>query len=167
MVTKRQLAEWIKRIPRLWVLAHRVYRQFQPWRTIGAVGVVVNTEGKVLIVEHVFHPTYPWGLPGGWMGRHENPDETVQREVLEETGLHVKVIRPLLVEHTPYLPRHIDLSYLCLLEDTSPEIHLSSELLSYRWLSFDELAEMPRFHQRTFAAAKEAWHSLNASTPHS
>jgi ADP-ribose pyrophosphatase YjhB (NUDIX family) len=158
---KRKIANWVQKIPFLWAIALRVYRVFLPWRTVGAVGVVINPDGKVLIVEHVLHPQFPWGLPGGWMDNREDPGDTVRREVFEETGLNVRVVRPLLVEHTPYLPRHLDVSYLCLLEDSNAEIKLSSELIDYRWVEFTELEKMLRFHQRTAIAAREAWLSLS------
>ena len=43
------------------------------------------TQGQVLLVEHVFHPYAPWGLPGGWIDRNESPSQTaVIRELQEE-----------------------------------------------------------------------------------
>jgi ADP-ribose pyrophosphatase YjhB (NUDIX family) len=160
---KRTLANWLKRFPWMGVVVQRLYRWWQPWRTVGAVGVVVNDEGHILIVEHVFHPKFPWGLPGGWMGHHEDPDETVQREVFEETGLRVKVVRPLLVEHTPFLARHLDVSYLCRVEPGSGEITLSNELLDYRWIDpDDDEVQLKRAHLRAIEAARSA---LTPPTP--
>jgi 8-oxo-dGTP pyrophosphatase MutT (NUDIX family) len=156
LALRRRLATFIRRFPFVSGLAQRVYRHLQPWRTVGAVGVVMNDAGHVLIVEHVFHPIYPWGLPGGWMGRREDPGETVRREVLEETGLRVRVVCPLLVEHTPYLARHLDVCFLCVVEADNGPVTLSDELLDYRWIDPDQ-GELPlrRAHLRAINAARE------------
>lgn len=125
-----------------------------PWLTAGALGAVYNDQGQLLIVEHVFHPTHPWGLPGGWMNRRESPSETIAREVREETGLTVIVERPLAISTTDYLPNHLDIAFLC--RATPGEIRLSSELLDYRWISADETPPpMYLFHQRVFKVAFE------------
>ena len=54
-------------------------------------GCCVNDADEFLLVEHVFHPRLPWGLPGGWIGFNEDPVKTVQREIQEELGLDVSV----------------------------------------------------------------------------
>ncbi|MBX3062461.1 MAG: NUDIX hydrolase [Anaerolineae bacterium] len=155
MINRRTVANWLKRLPWTGELAIHIMRLWQPWRTVGAVGVVYNDKGEVLIVEHVFHPKYPWGLPGGWMSRKEDPADTVRREVQEETGLNVQVIRPLLVEHTPFLSRHLDICYLCYAPVDAGEVKLSSELLAYRWIDPHESVPLVRFHARAVAAAFE------------
>jgi ADP-ribose pyrophosphatase YjhB (NUDIX family) len=131
-------------------------RPWQPWVTMGAVGAVFNDEGKLLIVEHVFHPLFPWGLPGGWMGRDEDPDETVRREVYEETGLRVQILKPLILSRTQFMRRHIDVAFLCYAPPDAGEIHLSGELLDHRWIDPYQISETPpmaHFHRRVIALA--------------
>ncbi len=142
------------------LLAQRIYRVGLPWRTVGVVGVVFNDQGALMIVKHVFHPLYPWGLPGGWMARHEDPAGTVRREVLEETGLRIAVLRPLLIEHTPYLPRHLDVAFLCHAPADAGTIRLSAELLDFRWEDPALAAQMPmtRFDGRAIRAAMAHGH---------
>lgn len=168
MLDKRRFAGLLRRAPWLSAAAQRIMRPFMPWVTVGAIGAVFNDAGDLLLVEHVFHPKYPWGLPGGWMARGENPDETVRREVLEETSLHVNVIKPLIVAHTPFLPRHLDVAYLCHAPDVEGKVRLSSELLAYRWVSRADLGEvmpMLRFHERTIQAALHEWVYWRGATP--
>jgi 8-oxo-dGTP pyrophosphatase MutT (NUDIX family) len=62
-----------------------------PRHHIGAVGVIFNDAGQVLMVEHVFRPYHAWGLPGGWVNRGENPAQTIQREVKEELNLTIDI----------------------------------------------------------------------------
>lgn len=121
--------------------------------TAGAVGAVYNRDGKILIVEHVFHPKYPWGLPGGWMNRNEDPIQTVARELREETGLQVTVERPLIISAKSELRSHLDFGFLCRAD--SDEIHLSGELLDYRWITpgDDAVPPMMRFHTAVVEAA--------------
>ncbi len=144
-------------------LGQAVFRLWQPWVTVGVIGALLNADGKVLIVEHVYHPTHPWGLPGGWMQRGEEPERTIQREMLEETGLHIQVIKPLLIARTQYLPAHLDMAYLCRLPEklsasadgSNDSIHLSSELLAYQWIdpSDTDGPPMANFHRRVLREA--------------
>lgn len=159
----------LQRIPWIGYPAQTLYRLTRPWVSIGAVGAIFNGRGELLLVEHVFHPLFPWGLPGGWMNRNEEPEETVRREVLEETGLRVEIVKPILIARTTYLPAHLDVGYLCKVLDETKEIHLSSELLSYQWL--DPLtAELPatgRFSARVvqLALAERATTGNTISVP--
>jgi ADP-ribose pyrophosphatase YjhB (NUDIX family) len=148
---KRRVAAFIRRMPWTGHIAQAVWRLWQPWVTVGVVGAIFDDEGRILLVEHVFHPLFPWGLPGGWMLRNENPDETVRREVYEETGLRIDVLKPLLIARTPYLSRHLDMAYLCRAQ--GGDIRLSSELLAYDWVDPLRTPPMAVFHQHVLKAA--------------
>jgi ADP-ribose pyrophosphatase YjhB (NUDIX family) len=57
-----------------------------------ASGVVVEQEGKVLLVRRRLEPHRgEWSLPAGFVDAGEAPDWTAVRECLEETGLEVEV----------------------------------------------------------------------------
>lgn len=62
-----------------------------PKFNVGVAGVVFDTTGRVLLVEHVFRRTYPWGLPSGWVAPGETAAQALVREVREETGLACEV----------------------------------------------------------------------------
>ena len=158
---KRRIATLLRRAPWAGYIAQALWRMWQPWVTVGAVGVIFNDDGRLLVVEHVFHPKFPWGLPGGWMARNEDPDQTVWREVHEETALRIKVVKPLLIAHTAWLPRHLDLAYLCYASRDAGEIRLSSELLAYQWIDPVQCPPMALFHKRAVEAAL----AERASTP--
>jgi 8-oxo-dGTP diphosphatase len=116
---------------------------------MGAVGVLFDDRGRVLLVEHIFHPKVPWGLPGGWVARKENPADTVRREILEELSLAVDV-GPMILADTPFA-NHVDLAYLCRTKDTIG--HLSYELNDYHWFEVDELPELAKFHSQAVELA--------------
>jgi ADP-ribose pyrophosphatase YjhB (NUDIX family) len=76
---------------------------------IGAVAIVRDQQGRVLIARHTYRRRRPWGLPGGWVQRGEDPAETVVREVLEETGLRIHALGPLTVQREA--PHHLTVVY--------------------------------------------------------
>jgi 8-oxo-dGTP diphosphatase len=52
------------------------------------VAAVLVRDGRVLLVKHKIEPGLGgWGLPAGFMEWGESPEESLQREVFEETGL--------------------------------------------------------------------------------
>jgi len=123
----------------------------QPWITVGVLGAVFNDAGQLLIVEHVFHPMCPWGLPGDWMERNEDPTQTITRELREETGLSVIAERPLLIRRSRELRAHLDIAYLCRAEPGP--ITLSVELLDYRWIDPTNLPLLIAFHRQVVETA--------------
>lgn len=147
-LTKR-LALMLRRSPWAIAAAHHVYRRFQARYTIGVAGVIFNPRREVLLVEHIFHPQVPWGLPGGWVDRTEGPQNALIREMEEELALSVE-IGPTLVAETPYR-NHIDIAYLCSTDDKIGS--LSYELQSYRWYDTRHLPNLKDFHYKAIDRA--------------
>lgn len=147
----RGVATTIRRAPWLAVTARFFWRIRQARFTAGVAGVVLNETGEVLLVEHVFHPYLPWGLPGGWVDRREDPADALQREMREELQLSVE-IGPILILKVDF-GNHIDVAYLCY---PSGKIgKLSNELLDYRWVDPSNLPQIHSFHNRAIRRALE------------
>ena len=72
-------------------------------RTVGAAALVLDDAGRILLVE-TGYLNRGWDMPGGHVERGERPEETVQREVEEETGVKVKVGGLALVDAAPRGP---------------------------------------------------------------
>ena len=56
-------------------------------RAVSVYGVHFNAQGEVLLVKDAHSRL--WGFPGGGVEDGEAHDDTLRREFLEETGLHV------------------------------------------------------------------------------
>ncbi len=87
------------------------------------LGMIVNNKGKILITKR-FDPNITkahmlWDFPGGKNEFGETLEKTLKREILEETGLKVKVqnMFPLSVtktwKHKDYLQHTIVFCYKC------------------------------------------------------
>ena len=64
-----------------------VWRVFGP-RTVGVRGLVVDEEGRILLVRHSYgRPT--WHLPGGGVKRRESLVDALTRELREEVGVTI------------------------------------------------------------------------------
>lgn len=85
----RRLPPWAQWVTVWWGNAHFL---------VGAVALVQDADGRVLVARHTYRRHAPWALPGGWVRRDEDPAQAVAREILEETGLQVDVERPLTVQ---------------------------------------------------------------------
>lgn len=65
---------------------------------VGTAVLVRDGEARILLAKHTYRRGAPWGLPGGWVRRGENPAEAVVREVREETALDIAVTHLLAVQ---------------------------------------------------------------------
>jgi 8-oxo-dGTP diphosphatase len=79
----------------LWRLAPKSVRRWsvrliEPRFTVTAGAVVVDDEGRVLLLEHRFRAGSGWGIPGGFIERGEQPEEALRRELREEVGLELE-----------------------------------------------------------------------------
>ena len=105
---------WKRYGARLWRWLPGWARRALLWRLnahfiVGTVAVVRDDQGRTLIAKHAYRRREPWGLPGGWVRRGEHPADAVVREILEETGLRVEVIAPLMVQRES--PAHLTVIY--------------------------------------------------------
>jgi ADP-ribose pyrophosphatase YjhB (NUDIX family) len=145
-----------------------VARIIAPRQPVGAVGAVFDTEGRVLLVEHVFRTDFPWGLPGGWVDRGEDPRRAVAREIGEELGLSVHVGPLLLSEQIGMAersthPRHLGLAYGCRLLGGREKT--TSEVVSLEWCRPAELGhELAPFQRKAVQLGAEALERADGPT---
>src|SRR6476620_10571349 len=78
---------WKKLSPGARTLISRI---IHPTFTVSVAGIITNSDGQVLLLNHVLRPRSGWGLPGGFINKGEKPDKAFRREVLEETGIQIE-----------------------------------------------------------------------------
>jgi ADP-ribose pyrophosphatase YjhB (NUDIX family) len=137
-----------------------VVRVIAPRNYVGAVGAVVNREGKVLLARHAYRTDFPWGLPGGWVERGEDPAVTVEREIAEELKLNVEVQQLLICGVVPRVkrsihPPHLGLAFLC--RPLGQEIKMSSEITAVDWIDPAHIPyDLAPLQAEAIAAARKA-----------
>lgn len=114
----------------------------KPHKHIG-VGIIHDENDQVLIAlrpENVMLGGL-WEFPGGKQEDDENIEQTVSRELKEELGVDVNVIRPFMdLKHT-YSHFSITLhSFLCRINKGDPQPRSSQEI---RWVKISELDKFP------------------------
>lgn len=142
------LAHFIERHPFLHRISLAVWKRFPPrlagflrtlltthW-AVGAVAVIVDEEvnpPEVLLVQHSYRTKGAWGLPGGSLESGlRNPREpsteeahddiiesSLRREVFEELGIEIEIVRLTKIDAVPYVPEEpglyrLDFYYRCL-----------------------------------------------------
>lgn len=151
MLSKQRVANWLKTIPPLRLMLWLVVRLLAPKNRVGAVGVIFNDAGEILLVEHVFRPDFAWGLPGGWVERGEDPADAVRREIQEELNLTITVKKLLLcqpqgLDKNLTTPPGLGLAYYCRASGSHTELQQRAqqaasafEVLSVRWVASDNI----------------------------
>jgi 8-oxo-dGTP diphosphatase len=117
---------------------HAHYRNSKP-----CAGALVVRDGRVLLARRARPPAQgQWDIPGGFLHADENPEDGARREILEETGLRVRLTGLLGV----YMDRYgedsdlwlMNLYYLAEpLDDAEPRA--ADDVSEVRWFAPDEL----------------------------
>ena len=105
------------------------------------VRAAVIDAGKILLVREA--GTGQWTLPGGWADLNASPAENAAREVLEEAGIEVEVLKLIACwdkdrQGHPRQPEH-DYKLLFLCRPTGGELALSHETDGADWFPPDAL----------------------------
>lgn len=115
---------------------NRIYPRLSP-----AVIVAVTDGSKILLTKYAGREYKRYALIAGFAEIGETAEGTVRREVLEETGLHVKNIR--YYKSQPWgIDGNLLFGYFAQL-DGSPDIHIDkNELAVAEWVGREELKDM-------------------------
>jgi len=111
---------------------------------IGVDALIVNENQEVLLFKHSYRKDIPWGLPGGWLKKGENPVEAVEREIQEESGFRVRIIKPLVIDTSEKYSR-VDIVYLGELEGETRFVS-SDEVVEAGFFPVDEMPKII-YHQ--------------------
>lgn len=129
-----------------------------------AVGAVIIKDNKVLMVKRNREPYKDtWGFPAGYVDFGEHPEETLLREVKEETGLTVLNSEFIAITQNPddpNAPGHFGIFYKVLQtkgeivnSDKSENQDVSWQFINdlpvMGWKSHKEIANLLGFHTST------------------
>lgn len=110
---------------------------------------MIIDDGQLMLVRHSYRAH--WGLPGGLVGRGEDPSAAAVRETREEIGLDVEVVgRPAVVLRTEL--QQIDFVFDARRIGESSASPRSAEIVEVGWFSLDELPSLQREASEALAA---------------
>ena len=100
---------------------------------------------KILELHPIFQPeSGDWCIPAGFMEWDEHPQQTAIREIKEETGLDVSIIRMIGFYDEPGRDPEKDavsMAFLVKIRDPGQEIQISHEATELKWFDIDKLPE--------------------------
>jgi 8-oxo-dGTP pyrophosphatase MutT (NUDIX family) len=106
---------------------------------VGALALVVRPAGEVLLLHHRFRVGGAWGLPGGWLEAHEDPQGAIVRELAEELGLRVERSEVALLHIESRASRnHLEVFFRVPVAD-SFAVPPNFEFTDWRWFRAGEL----------------------------
>ncbi len=123
----------------------RTSREY-PARPIVGVGGVVIRDGSVLLIRRAHPPLQgEWSIPGGGLDVGETIAAGVRRELIEETGIEVRVLdqietfeRIMLDDSGKVQYHYVILDYLC--EAVGGELLAGGDVTDAAWVPKGELA---------------------------
>lgn len=135
-----------------------------------AVRAVVVKDGALLVMHRNKFGHEYYTLVGGGVNQHETPEQAVHREIHEETGLDVSIIRQVFVEEAG-APYGTQLVYLCEYQSGDIALQADSEeaqinklgqnLYTPMWLPLEQLPSVeflsPRLQRHVLAGLRDGW----------
>jgi 8-oxo-dGTP pyrophosphatase MutT (NUDIX family) len=106
---------------------------------LGAAAVIFGADDRVFLVQHSYGRRN-WELPGGGRKANESMEQTVRREVREETGVEVVIERLIGIYYQPHVDHH-HFVFLCHL---TPGAHPSVKSPEILTCGYWPLAALPR-----------------------
>lgn len=140
---------------------------------ISAGGIVIRFEGAApqLVVgrRRRERDGVTWTLPKGTPHEGETTEETALREVAEESGLEVRIVRPFDSIAYTFLQGHTRIHktvHYFLMAPTGGDLaHHDQEFDEVRWIGFDEAAAVLTFETERALVARAAVAALDGTFP--
>ena len=110
------------------------------------VGILIQRENKYLLIKRAAEPDKGlWSVPGGMVELGERASEAAAREVFEETGMVVDVVRVLdvidkiIIDEDKVKFHFVIVDYIA--DYRSGELKASSDALDARWVTTEEFKD--------------------------
>ena len=118
-----------------------VYIPFMPTHTVGVGGIVVNNNKILMIQDRLKSHSSIYKLPGGMLDLGDSLEESVIREVYEETGIKTKLEKMVAVLNAhPYRFNKTNSYYLFKLKPINLDINIidTDEIALALWYDLDK-----------------------------
>src|SRR3954463_10385366 len=102
--------------------------------TATVAAMLFDDAGRILLLEHVFRADEGWGVPGGFIGKGEQPEEALRRELREEVSIEIENVKFLFTRTLAKL-RQVEF-YYCGRVIGEP-VPSSFEIKTARWFAID------------------------------
>jgi ADP-ribose pyrophosphatase YjhB (NUDIX family) len=145
-------------------------KRLYPKQPIVGVGAVVICNGKILLEKRKNEPGKgKWSIPGGLVELGENVEQTVIREVWEETGLevekpeHIDVVDNVIRDENGEIKYHfVIIDYFVKLKGGTLEAKSDAEEL--KWVPLDEVEkyDLTKTFRAFFQRNKQKLEKLNS-----
>ena len=126
---------------------------------IGEYGIIVNQLWEILILKLAASKKFPketWMLPWWRLNIDDQAQQWLQREILEETWLKVKVIWPChTVRRGSEKPSKYGIFFLCK-SLWNQNVKISDEHIESKWIKFSDIDKIARHNNNSKIAAKKA-----------
>ncbi|MDR1464225.1 MAG: NUDIX domain-containing protein [Oscillospiraceae bacterium] len=105
----------------------------------------INSEIRFLLIKN--RRSAHWGFPKGHVEDGESGEQTAQREVLEETGLHIRLLPEFSSQSEYTIQGKVEKSVTIFLGETLDKqtVIQQEEIEDYIWLSYDKAMHTLRF----------------------
>lgn len=113
--------------------------------------IIVNENGKIMLVKRKFDPKKGyWDLPGGFIEPHEDLEQSVKREIKEELGVDIDLIKIIGVYNDVYEFQDIiwpTLGIVVAAKTVTGNFRSSDDINSYKFFRLQEaLKQRLAFH---------------------
>lgn len=118
--------------------------QQQKQTRVGVAAIVRNEKGELLLgLRTGKHANGTWGFPGGHLEFRETPEDCVQREVKEETGLEVLALHK--ADYTSDYYKDEEKHYITLFYSVTctgnPKVCEPDKCAEWKWFHYNDLPE--------------------------
>lgn len=121
-------------------LFNRATNFFHPHFTVTVAAVITNDDNQVLLLKHRFREGSGWGIPGGFLGKAEQPEDALKRELREEVGIEISRLELALTRAVKETPQ-VQIIFRC--KAAGEPRPASIEVEQCQWRAVDDLPDMP------------------------
>lgn len=100
----------------------------------GGFGIIFDKKKRILLCHR--RDMDLWNLPGGGLKKKESPWEGVKREVKEETGLNVEIIR---ISNIYFKPKEKEIVFCFICKIKNGKTRLNKEADEIKYFEFKKL----------------------------